>query len=147
MKFNTQKAPPVGFQLAPMIDIIFLLLAFFIVTYQMTDQEKVLELSLPAATEAKAKKRDNLEKVINIHVDGRVVIDQQEYTLDQLKEKMSILVRVNKNQPVRLRGDKTTDYEHIVNVINRCSEAGIWNFSFATGTTKKEPAPPAEPTN
>jgi len=141
MKFKTQKAPPVGFQLAPMIDIIFLLLAFFIVTYQLTDNEKVMEISLPAASEGKAKERDNLEKVINIHADGRVVIDQQELTLDQFEQKMKLLVRVNKNQPVRLRGDEATPYKKIVDVIDRCSKAGIWNFSFAIGT----PRPIASP--
>jgi len=140
MKFNTQQAPPVGFQLAPMIDIIFLLLAFFIVTYQMTDNEKVMEISLPAASEGKAKQRDNLEKVINIHSDGRIVIDQQPYTLDELQVKMGNLVRVNKSQPIRVRGDEKTEYRHIVDVINRCSKAGIWNISFATGRPKKTSA-------
>ncbi|MGJ8655896.1 MAG: ExbD/TolR family protein [Akkermansiaceae bacterium] len=139
MKFNTQQAPPVGFQLAPMIDIIFLLLAFFIVTYQMTDNEKVMEISLPAASEGKAKQRDNLEKVINIHADGGIVIDQKPYTLDELEAKMGNLVRVNKSQPIRVRGDEKTEYKHIVDVINRCSKAGIWNISFATGTPKKNP--------
>jgi biopolymer transport protein ExbD len=139
MKFNTQHAPPVGFQLAPMIDIIFLLLAFFIVTYQMTDNEKDLEISLPAASEGKAKPRDYLEKVINIHADGSIVIDQKSYTLEGLQDKMTNLVRVNKSQPVRVRGDEKTEYKHIVDVINRCSKAGIWNISFATGTPKKEP--------
>ena len=139
MKFNTQQAPPVGFQLAPMIDIIFLLLAFFIVTYQMTDNEKVMEISLPAASEGKAKQRDNLEKVINIHADGRIVIDQKPYTLDELQAKMGNLVRVNKSQPIRVRGDEKTEYKHIVDVINRCSKAGIWNISFATGTPKVKP--------
>lgn len=138
MKFNTKHAPPVGFQLAPMIDIIFLLLAFFIVTYQMTDNEKDLEISLPAASEGKAKARDHLEKVINIHADGKVVIDQKVYSLDELQVKMSNLVRVNKSQPIRVRGDEETDYKHLVDVINRCSKAGIWNISFATGSPKKD---------
>ena len=111
MKFKTQKAPPVGFQLAPMIDIIFLLLAFFIVTYQLTDNEKVMEISLPAASEGKAKQRENLEKIINIHADGRLVIDQQELTLDELEQKMGNLVRVNKSQPIRVRGDEETAYK------------------------------------
>ncbi len=141
MKFKTQKAPPVGFQLAPMIDIIFLLLAFFIVTYQLTDNEKVMEISLPAASEGKAKQRENLEKIINIHADGRLVIDQQELTLDELEQKMGNLVRVNKSQPIRVRGDEETAYKHVVNVINRCSKAGIWNISFATGKPKPTTQP------
>ncbi len=140
MKFNTQVAPPVGFPLAPMIDIVFLLLTFFIVTYQITDNEKDIEISLPAATEGKALERDNLEKVINIHADGIIVIDQREYTLDELYAKMSNLFRVNKSQPVRLRADEKTEYKHIVNVINQCSKAGIWNISFATGAPKPDAA-------
>jgi len=137
MKFNKHSAPPAGFQLAPMIDIVFLLLAFFIVTYQMTDQEKDLEVNLPTAEEGKAKPRTYLEKVINIHEDGKVVIDKKPYTLDELQVKMGNLVRVNKNQPIRVRGDAKTDYEHIVRVIDRCRKAGVWNISFATGVPKR----------
>ena len=136
MKFNKHTAPPAGFQLAPMIDIIFLLLAFFIVTYQMTDNEKDIEVSLPTSEEGKAKARTYLEKVINIHEGGKIVIDQKSYSLVELEEKMRRLVRINKNQPIRLRGDKNTKYEYIVKVISACRKAGVWNFSFATGTPK-----------
>jgi len=104
----------------------------------MTDNEKDLEISLPAASEGKAKQRDHLEKIINVHADGSIVIDQNIFTLDELQVKMSNLVRVNKSQPVRVRGDEKTEYRHIVDVINRCSKAGIWNISFATGTPKKD---------
>lgn len=136
MKFNKHTAPPAGFQLAPMIDIIFLLLAFFIVTYQMTDQEKDLEVQLPTAEEGQASPRSHLEIVINIHEDGKVVIDRKTYSLDELQVRMANLVRVNKSQPVRVRGDAKTDYEYIVRVIDRCRKAGVWNISFATGVPK-----------
>lgn len=137
MKFSNHTAPPAGFQLAPMIDIVFLLLAFFIVTYQLTDQEKDLEVNLPTAEEGRAKVRTYTEKVINIHEDGKIVIDLKPYSLDELESKMGNLVRVNKSQPVRVRGDAKTDYEHIVRVIDRCRKAGVWNISFATGVPKR----------
>jgi len=136
MKFTKHTVPPVGFQLAPMIDIMFLLLAFFIVTYQMTDNEKDIEVSLPASEEGKAKPRTYLEKIINIHEDGKMVIDGKTYNIDELHQKMKELVRVNKNQPIRLRGDKNTKYGYIVKVISACRKAGVWNFSFAAGTPK-----------
>jgi len=122
MKFSNHTAPPAGFQLAPMIDIVFLLLAFFIVTYQLTDQEKDLEVNLPTAEEGRAKVRTYTEKVINIHEDGKIVIDLKPYSLDELESKMGNLV---------------TDYEHIVRVIDRCRKAGVWNISFATGVPKR----------
>ena len=139
MKFNKHTAPPAGFQLAPMIDIIFLLLAFFIVTYQMTDDEKDVEVQLPTAEEGQANPRSHLEKVINIREDGTVIIDKKVYTLDELQVKMANLVRVNKSQPVRLRGDGRTEYKYIVQVLDRCKKAGVWNISFATGVPKGKP--------
>lgn len=137
MKFNKQKAAPVAFQLAPMIDIIFLLLAFFIVTYQMSDAEKPLDVKIPTAEQGKAKKRGYTERVVNIHKDGSIGINRRPYTLDDLEKKMADYIRVDKNQPVRIRADKDARFEHVIQVIDRCRKAGVWNISFATVSAKK----------
>lgn len=115
-----------------MIDVVFLLLIFFIVTYQLSEHEQDLEVSVPTAEEGSAKPRGYLEELINVRADGTVLLEGKTYTLDELQAKMGRLARVNKNQPIRIRGDAKTEYQHIVTVIDRCRKAGIWNISFAT---------------
>jgi len=119
-----------------MIDVVFLLLIFFIVTYQLSDHETELDVSVPTAEEGATTTRGYLEELINIRSDGTIVMEKKIYTLDELQEKMNRLVRVNKNQPIRIRGDADTKYQDLITVIDTCRKAGIWNVSFATQKPK-----------
>ncbi|GAA5495553.1 biopolymer transport protein ExbD [Rubritalea squalenifaciens DSM 18772] len=136
MKFKSNQPPAAGFQLAPMIDVVFLLLIFFIVTYQLSDYEKELEVNVPTAEEGSTESRGYLEVVVNVRKDGDIIIEKENYTIDELQKKMENLARVNKDQPIRIRGDAETHYQDIVTVIDRCRKAGIWNISFATQSPK-----------
>lgn len=137
MKFRNNQPPPAGFQLAPMIDVVFLLLIFFIVTYQLTDNESEIDIRIPTAEGGATDPRSYLEQIINIQQDGTIVMEKKVYTLDELEAKMVNLVRVNKNQPVRLRCDAEGVNQDTFNVIDRCRKAGIWNISFATQKPKE----------
>jgi len=101
------------------------------VNYFIQEAEMDLEVDLPIA-----ERREKDEKVISIHQDGKIKMDKKAYTLDSLQIELGKLVKLNKNQPIRVRGDANTDYEHIVRVIDRCRKAGVWNISFATGVPK-----------
>lgn len=70
--------------------------------------------------------------IINIAKDGHLSINQQTMTLEVLKTR---LLRLGKNfpgQPVVLRADRDTRYEDLMNVVDTCRQANIWNFSMAT---------------
>lgn len=121
-----------------MIDVVFLLLIFFIFTYQLSDYETELDVSVPTAEEGSTAPRSYLEEVINVLSDGTIILEKKSFTLDELQDKMERLARVNKNQPIRIRGDAETKYQDIVTVIDRCRKAGIWNISFATQNLKKQ---------
>lgn len=136
MKFRNNQPPPAGFQFAPMIDVVFLLLIFFIVTYQLSDYETELDVSVPTAEEGSTTTRGYLEELINIRSDGTIVMEKKVYTLDELQAKMNRLVRINKNQPIRIRGDADTKYQDLITVIDTCRKSGIWNVSFATQKPK-----------
>lgn len=124
-------------QLAPMIDIVFLLLIFFIVTWQFTKSETELSVSVPTAKEGAEPNRQKGEISINILADGTIRIESVTLDLPQLLEKLASIAAQYKNQPVRIRGDGGVAYQRIVEVIDTCQKAGIWNISFAT----QKPAP------
>ncbi len=119
-------------QLAPMIDIVFLLLIFFIVTWQFTRSETELSVSVPTAQEGAEPERQRGEIVINILADGTIRIEGTTVDLPQLLEKLASIAAQFENQPVRIRGDGGVEYQRIVEVIDTCQKAGIWNISFAT---------------
>ncbi len=124
-------------QLAPMIDIVFLLLIFFIVTWQFTRSETELNVSVPTAEEGAELNRPKGEIIINVLPDETIRVEGISVNLPQLLDKLAAIAKQYENQPVRIRGDGKVPYQRIVEVIDTCQKAGIWNISFAT----QRPAP------
>jgi biopolymer transport protein ExbD len=132
MKFQKKSLEPASFQMAPMIDIVFQLLIFFIVTGQLSKSETELDVSVPTTAEGAEADRVQGEKIINVLSDGRVIVDKTPLSQEELFVMMKKLSELYKNQPIRLRADAKTEYQHVINVISTCTKAGIWNISFAT---------------
>jgi len=132
MKFSSRQPEPAGIQLAPMIDIVFLLLIFFIVTWQFSRSETELNVSVPTAEEGAELTRPKGEIIINVLGDGVIRVEGSTVDLPQLHDKLAAIARQFENQPVRIRGDGSVAYQRIVEVIDTCQKAGIWNISFAT---------------
>jgi biopolymer transport protein ExbD len=139
MKFLNRQPPAVAMQLAPMIDILMLLLCFFIVSWQYSKSETELNVSVPTAQEGAEPERVRGEIIINVLSDGTIKVEGLSLDRQQLFDKLSAIAKQFKNQPVRIRGDGGVAYQRIVEVIDTCQKAGIWNISFAT-----QSPPPAE---
>jgi biopolymer transport protein ExbD len=142
MKFTSRQPPPVSIQLAPMIDILLLLLSFFIINYQFSKSETELNVSVPTAQEGAEPERVRGEIIINVLADGGIRVEGTSVNRQQLFDKLSAIATQFKNQPVRIRGDGGVAYQRIVEVIDTCQKAGIWNISFAT--QRPEPATPSK---
>jgi biopolymer transport protein ExbD len=132
MKFVSRQAPPISLQLAPMIDILLLLLCFFITSWQYTKSETELNVAVPTAKEGAEPERSRGEIIINILTDGTIRVEGLTVDRPQLFEKLSAIAKQYNNQPVRIRGDGGVAYQRIVEIIDTCQGAGIWNISFAT---------------
>ncbi len=132
MKFKAARPPASSIQLAPMIDIVFLLLIFFLVTWQFSRSEQDSKVKVPTSSEGKESARTYREIVINIRQSGAIVVNAEVLTPDQLLAKLQNIASIDANQPVRLRGDADISYQQLMGVIDICQKAGIWNISFAT---------------
>ena len=119
-------------QLAPMIDILLLLLSFFIISWQFSKSETELNVSVPTAQEGGEPERVRGEIIINVLADGVIRVEGLAVDRPQLFTKLSAIAKQFQNQPVRIRGDGGVAYQRIVEVIDTCQKAGIWNISFAT---------------
>ena len=132
MKFRNNKMAPAELQLAPMLDVVFQLLIFFLVSFEFQRTELDMKVSVPSAQEGADPKRALGEIIVNVRADGEVVVEGQSMTQAQLKAKLTAIAKQHQNQPIRLRGDAKCEYQTIVEVIDTCQKAGIWNISFAT---------------
>ena len=138
MKFTKESNELPSFQITPMIDVVFLLLTFFVSTSIFSQWETELDIQLPTADSGVVPDRLPGEIIINITKDGRVSVNQQDLTLDALRTRLDRLARYFPGQPVVLRADKETRYEDLIKVVDTCRKADIWNFSMATNEEKND---------
>ena len=133
MKFQSQfGSERTGIQLAPMIDVVFLLLIFFIVLWNYARFETEIDISVPAASAGENPERTIGEIVVNVKKEGGIIIEGIERTELETLEMFKSIVSAYPDQALILRGDKEASFDHIVKVLNLCKEANIWNISFAT---------------
>jgi len=132
MKLRRRAAPEiVGFQIAPMVDILLVLLCFFIVTWSFARKEMELDVKVPAAQSGKDPVSAVNQTVLNVKKDGTVVWNRKPVTLDELLPRLESLARLYPDYAIILRGDETAAYKSIMNVLDICRKAGIWNVAFA----------------
>ena len=134
MNFRKQAEPKVlGFLIAPMVDILLVILVFFIVTWNFALSENELDVRVPTATKANETQPYVGQVVINIAANGTVIVNRQPKTSKELLELLKKLSQLYPDQAVIVRGDQGVEYKHIVDVLDICRQADIWNVAFATG--------------
>jgi biopolymer transport protein ExbD len=128
------RAVPVhpGIQLAPLVDVLLLLLIFFLLTFNAARSENELDVKVPKASAAKEKTAPIGDVVVNVKTDGNVVVNRRTLNPQELTELLKGLVQLNAEQAVVIRGDEAGAYRNIVNVLNICTQAGVTNVAFAT---------------
>src|SRR5436190_16348023 len=131
LRRNTPLHHP-GIQLAPLVDVLLLLLIFFLVSWNAARNENELDVKVPKAAAAKEKSAPPGDVVVNVKADGNVVVNRRTLSEAELSELLKGLVQLNPEQAVVIRGDEAGAYKNIVGVLNICSEAGVTNVAFAT---------------
>ena len=111
-------------EMTPIIDMVFLLLIFFLVatTYQQSERE--LAIALPEAEAAGPISTMLREIIININAQGDIIVGGQAISLNELRTLVSDAVRMNPDQKVSVRGDKDLPYGTIARVLDVCKAAG-----------------------
>lgn len=138
MNFRRHAEPRVlGFLIAPMVDVLMVLLVFFIVTWNFALSENELDVRVPSAAKANEPQPYVGQVVINVKANGTIVVNRQQKTVPELLDQLKKLAQLYPDQAVIVRGDEAVDYKHIVQVLDICREADIWNVAFATGKTEQ----------
>lgn len=127
----------VGFQITPMIDVVFLLLCFFITSQLFAQWETEIDISLPTAQTGETPQRMPGEVIVNVRQSGESVVNGQRLDDEALLGMLQKLVAIYPGQPIVVRGDRRTDYEFIVRVLDICRRADVYNISFATANPEE----------
>ena len=127
-------------EIIPLIDIMFFLLASFMMISLQMSRTANIKVNLPAATQSA---QDYKPDMINIAVDksGAVWLEKKIISLPDLSLVLSNRFRADTNLPVYISGDRDTLHGDMVKVYETVRSAGIQKVSFITGNNQSEAAP------
>lgn len=118
------------FDLTPMIDIVFLLIIFFmVVAAEITTK---VEVEIPTADKAKVPEDTGRRMEISVQEDGSTYVGMMEVTLEELGERVSRDASTIPGVKIYLRADVNTPHENVQDVMKTCAANGVINIIFAT---------------
>jgi biopolymer transport protein ExbD len=125
-------------EIIPLIDIMFFLLASFMMVSLQLDQTQNLKVNLPPASQAR---HDFKPDMLNIAVDkaGGVWLEKKPITLPELAVVVSNRFRHDTNLPVYISGDRDTLHGAMVGVLEAVRGAGVQKVAFAVGGPEAPP--------
>jgi len=125
--------------LTPLIDVVFLLLIFFMVSTTFEHQSRI-QIELPEAT-AEATKPDDESLEIIIDAQGRYFLGEQQVVnteLKTLKGAISKVVGGREGLPVIIRADAKTPHQAVITALDATSQLGLTRISLATTRMQEE---------
>ncbi|MFI4875881.1 MAG: ExbD/TolR family protein [Blastopirellula sp. JB062] len=118
--------------ITPLIDVVFLLLVFFMVMTRFDDEDYKLEVVLPTASEAQPLIAQPRELIINIDVEGKYHVQGEFVSLEQLEKILAQTSADNPDASVIIRADRRCRLEFPVSVMNACNKVRLTNYSITT---------------
>ena len=125
--------------LTPMIDIVFLLIIFFLVGTrfsELSEAEQNIPLEVPQVAKAGALTDGPRKRVINVYETGAITLDSQPVTLNGLTAKLTEAREEFKKTGVIVRGDAEGDFQHVAEVFAACRDAGISDLGISVRPTE-----------
>lgn len=119
-----------GINLTPLVDVVFLLLVFFLAATTLARKEVELDLRLPSARSGH-QPGPARPLVVNVFADGRLVVDGREVTFEALRQKLAAAWQRDRAQEVLVRGDHAAQFGIGLQVLDACRLARITKVDFA----------------
>ncbi len=123
---QTEEREDLQLNMAPMIDMVFLLIIFFLTATTFTEREREQDVLLPQNQAPGSLSRNDNSLIINIKADGSVWVHGEQQTRDAL------IALVKKSQEratgelrVQLRGDKRVEYRFVMDAMQACLQGGV----------------------
>ncbi|NQY73472.1 MAG: biopolymer transporter ExbD [Candidatus Margulisbacteria bacterium] len=125
MAFYKPTRHHIRFELAPLIDIIFILIIFFAISTTLITQQKGLKLQLPAA-----KTVSSHQKGLHISIDsGKLIyLNRKKITISQIKGAISSQMKADPKLQVTLNADQKTPYVLLIHVLDEIRQGGCYNI-------------------
>lgn len=123
LKTNVDEQP--GINLTPMIDIVFLLIIFFMVGTKFSELERNIGLQVPEVNDSGTLSAAPEKRVVNVYQDGHITLDRETVTLEELTNRLTSARSQYQDLGVLIRGDAASAFQNVAEVLNACKQAGI----------------------
>lgn len=108
-----------------LLDIMFILLIFFLVASSFTQEERDLEIRLPRADPEAALSAAPRVLVVNVRRDGRVTVGAKTLAIEEVARTVKEAVAADPAQKILVRGDAAARHEHVAAVMRACRQGGV----------------------
>jgi len=142
MPLKTQQDDQPRLDLTPMIDVVFLLIIFFMVATRFAEMERDIELELPEVASASALSTAPKQRVVTVGDQGRVTLDSNEVSLAELTSKLSAARREYPKLSVVIRGDASCAFQHVAATLAACKEAHVSDLGITVRIAQSPKNPP-----
>ncbi len=129
MQFEPRTRRHSHMAIAPLVDVVFLLLLFFVLTFHIVP-EQAMQIDLPRSTTADQRPEQGV--VVTVTAAAEVRVDGEAAGLEQLGRVLARRRAEDPEQPVRIEADRAVDVGLLVRVMDRVREAGFSSFSLVT---------------
>jgi biopolymer transport protein ExbD len=136
IKLNSAEEPTLN--LTPMIDIVFLLIIFFMVGTKFTEVEQELEVSIPQVASGATIVAESQQCVIAVFHDGRVSVDDDVMEIHELEQNLNQRVSGGAELHVIIRGDAEGAFQNVANVLSACRRAGVKDLGISVRMASRE---------
>ena len=136
MVVKIRKSSALGsLSLTPLIDIVFLLLIFFLVSTRFAEEDRELDVVLPSASEALPLVVKPKQVFVNIDQDGTYFVEGKQLRDDGLETTLrQIVANHPHDSSVKIYADRQTRCQSLITVMNLCNRVGILDYSVTTST-------------
>jgi biopolymer transport protein ExbD len=116
--------------LTAMLDVMFLLIIFFMLGTRFIDDERKIGLRVPEVVDCGTLTAAPARKEVNVFRDGTITLDKKAVTLDQLTERLAVARRQYSDLGVLVRGDARGEFQNVAAVLTACKRAGIQDLGI-----------------
>ncbi len=136
MQFHTRSRRKPAIIIVPLIDILAILLIFFIVTTTFKRDQPQVKINLPESTTAVKAASDEMPSLVSVDAKGEIFLDDQPVSIAQLSREIAMRLESQPGRGFAMRADEGAPFGVVVSVMDAFKENGIRNLPTFTESPK-----------
>jgi len=137
LKTQTDEIP--NLNLTSLIDVVFLLIVFFMAASKFADSARDVELRLPEVADGASLAMPSKNREVAVFADGRLTLDNTAVTLPELTARLAESHKAAPHQSVVILGDAGCPFQHVAAALAACKEAGVSDLAVSVRVAQSAP--------